>query len=273
MELFDLSGRTAVIIGASGAIGGAIALGMARAGANLALCYNSRSAPVDDIAEQARSIGRQADTYKVDALDAASFEANAADVIGAFGRIDVLVNSGGGNLASAMTGDGVRFFDLPLGSIEDTLRLNFVGGTVAPCIAYGRRMVDNDSGGSIINITSMNAFRPLEGRPAYAAAKAAVSNFTQWLACHIAKEYTPLVRVNAIAPGFFPNERMRAALYREDGSYSARGEKIIAHTPMGRIGKVEDIVGTAIWYAAPASAFVSGTITPVDGGFNAYAGL
>ena len=119
----------------------------------------------------------------------------------------------------------------------------------------------------------MNAYRPLEGRPAYAAAKAAVNNFTMWLACHVAKEYTPQVRVNAIAPGFVPNERMRNALFDNAGSLNERGQKIIDHTPMGRLGRVDDLVGTAIWYASSASEFVTGTVTPVDGGFNAYAGL
>lgn len=119
----------------------------------------------------------------------------------------------------------------------------------------------------------MNTFRPLEGRPAYAASKAAVSNFTQWLACHIAKQYTAKVRVNAIAPGFFPNERMRSTLLEADGSYSERGRRIVDLTPMGRLGDVQDLVGTALWYASDASAFVTGTVTPVDGGFNAYAGV
>lgn len=273
MELFDLSGRTAVITGASGAIGGAIALGMARAGANLALCYNRNAKRAADVAREAESMHVTVRLYHVDALRLESFEENAEQVMKEFGRIDVLVNCVGGNLTRAMTGGAVRVFDLPLDVFMETIRLNFIGGAVAPCLAYGRRMVDTERGGSLINISSMNAYRPLEGRPAYAAAKAAVSNFTQWLACHIAKEYSPLVRVNAIAPGFFPNERMRDALLNADGSYSERGARIIAHTPMGRLGKVEDLVGTAVWYASDASRFVTGTVTPVDGGFNAYAGL
>ena len=134
-------------------------------------------------------------------------------------------------------------------------------------------MSKSAQGGSIINISSMNAFRPLEGRAAYAASKAAVNNFTQWLACHVAKEYASVIRVNAIAPGFFPNERMRDGLFDEKGELNERGQKIITHTPMGKLGDVNDLVGTAIWYASDASKFVTGTVTPVDGGFNAYAGL
>lgn len=273
MELFDLRGRTAVVTGASGAIGGAIALGMARAGANLALCYNRGEERAAELARQAEELGVKARPYRVDVMQPEQFDTNADAVVEEFGGIDVVVNSAGGNLKSAMTGGDVRAFDLGVEPIMETLRLNFIGGAVAPCLAYGRRMVASGRGGSIINISSMNGFRPLEGRPAYAAAKAAVGNFTQWLACHVAKEYTPSLRVNAIAPGFFPNERMRDSLFNADGSYTERGAKIIAHTPMGRLGDVEDIVGTALWYASDASRFVTGTVTPVDGGFNAYAGL
>ena len=273
MNLFDLKGRTAVVIGASGAIGGALASGLARAGARVALCYNRRADSAAAVADRIQAEGGEARTYQVDALAPESFDRNAAEVVRDMGGVHVLVNCGGGNLPGAMTGPGQGVFDLGLDPIEQTMRLNFTGGTVAPCLAYGRAMVAGGAGGSIINITSMNAFRPLEGRPAYAAAKAAVSNFTQWLACHLARHHGPDLRVNAIAPGFFPNERMRGAIQDDAGGLTERGRRIVDHTPMGRIGRVEDLVGTAIWLAAPASAFVTGTVTPVDGGFNAYAGL
>ena len=273
MDLFSLSGRTAVITGASGVIGGAIASGFAKAGANLALTYNSRAEPAEGVAGAASAMGVKARSDRVDVLDADAIAAHADAVMREFGRIDVLVNCAGGNIKAAITDQQTGFFDLPPQALEDTMILNVLGGAILPCLSYGRPMVANETGGSIINISSMNAYRPLEGRPAYAASKAAVSNFTQWLACHIAKEYTPRVRVNAIAPGFFPNERMRDALFNADGSHSERAEKIIAHTPMGRLGEVEDLVGTALWYAGDGSRFVTGTVTPVDGGFNAYAGL
>lgn len=272
-DLFSLDGRTAVVTGASGAIGGAIALGFARAGANLALVYHRNADAAERIEAEASSLGVTARTCQVDVTDADSVRANADRIVAEFGGIHILLNSAGGNLKSAVTDADTGFFDLAPRAIQDTMALNFMGGAVLPCLFHGARMVANEMGGAIINISSMNAVRPLEGRPAYAASKAAVSNFTQWLACHVARHYTPLVRVNAVAPGFFPNQRMRASLFNDDGSYNERARRIIDHTPMGRLGSVDDLVGTALWYASDASRFVTGTVTPVDGGFSAYGGV
>ena len=272
-DLFSLEGRTAVVTGASGAIGGAIALGFARAGANLALIYNRNADAAERVAAEASRLGVTARSYRVDVLDAEGVNANADRVMADFGRVDVLLNGAGGNLKAALTDGQTGFFDLAPQAIQDTMTLNFLGGTVLPCLFHGRKMVANEAGGAIINVSSMTAFRPLEGRPAYAASKAAVSNFTQWLACHVARQYTPMIRVNAIAPGFFPNARMRDSLFNPDGGYSERARRIIDHTPMGRLGNVADLVGTALWYAGDASRFVTGTVTPVDGGFNAYGGV
>ncbi len=273
MSLFSLDGRTAVVTGASGAIGGAIARGFAAAGADLALTYNSNKSAADKLVAEAESLGVTARAYQVDALDAGAVAENAKRVVRDFARIDVMLNCAGGNMKAALTDETRGFFDLAPQAVADTMALNFMGGAVLPCLFYGKAMATNERGGSIINVSSMNAYRPLEGRPAYAASKAAISNFTQWLACHIARHYTPLVRVNAIAPGFFPNERMRDTLFDGAGGHTERARKIIDHTPMGRLGDVDDLIGTALWYAADASRFVTGTITPVDGGFNAYAGV
>lgn len=272
-ELFSLKGRTAVINGASGAIGGALARGFAEAGADLALTYNSNAAPVEALCKELGPLGVKITASKVNVLSEAALRDHAQATLNEFGTTDILVNCAGGNIKAAMTGGDVGFFDIDAEAIRDTLGLNVMGGAVLPCLAYGPNIAKSAFGGSIINVTSMNAFRPLEGRPAYAASKAAVNNFTQWLASHVAQTYSKTMRVNAIAPGFFPNERARMTLFQEDGSLSERGKRIVNLTPMGRLGNLEDLVGTAVWYASDASHFVTGTTTPVDGGFNAYAGV
>lgn len=272
-DLFGLGGKSAVITGASGAIGCAIADGFVAAGACVALSYRNNPDALSGVVTRAEALGQRAKLYRVNASNNDEVFASADRVLDDFGKVDVLVNCIGGNIADAMTNENRRFFDLDVDAIEETMRLNFITGTVLPCVAFGRIIAQNAAGGSLINISSMNSYRPLEGRPAYAASKAAVNNFTQWLAAHLAKEYSPALRVNAIAPGFFPNERMRSALFDESGQPTERTRRIVAHTPMGRLGEVEDLVGTAIWYATEASRFVTGTITAVDGGFNSYAGV
>jgi len=272
-QLFSLIGRVAVINGASGAIGAAIARGYAEAGADLALTYNSNVSATEALAEELRNLGVKVIVDQVNVQSEQALRDHAAKVQVHFGSTDILVNCAGGNIKAAMTGGHRRFFDLEAQAISETLNLNVMGGAVLPSLAYGPHIAASAFGGSIINVTSMNAYRPLEGRPAYAASKAAVSNFTQWLASHVAQNYAQTMRVNAIAPGFFPNERARLTLFHEDGSLSDRGQRIVALTPMGRLGNVEDLVGTAVWYASNASRYVTGTTTPVDGGFNAYAGV
>jgi len=272
-ELFSLKDRTAVINGASGAIGGALARGFAKAGANLALTYNSNLAPVEALGRELASLNIKITTSRVDVQSEDMLRNHAEATQDWFGATDILVNCAGGNIEAAMTGDDVGFFDLNAQAIRDTLNLNVMGGAVLPCLAYGPNIANSTFGGSIINVTSMNSFRPLEGRPAYAASKAAVNNFTQWLASHLARTYSTSLRVNAIAPGFFPNNRARHTLFNENGTLSERGKRIVDLTPMGRLGNVEDLIGTAIWYASDASRYITGTTTAVDGGFNAYAGV
>ncbi len=275
MKLFDLSNKTAVVSGASGALGGAMAAGLAQAGANVVLCYGSNKTAAQALKDSllAQNVTGRIEISQVDANNMNGVEEHAQWVKNEFGSVNILVNCAGGNVAAALTGQGKTFFDLPMEALQEVVQTNLFGGCIYPCMSYGRAMIGNADGGSIINITSMNAYRPLEGRPGYAASKAAVSNFTMWLATHVAKECNPAVRVNAIAPGFVPNARTLASLQNPDGSYSERGQKIINHTPMGRMGTPEDLVGTCIWYAADASKFVTGTVTAVDGGFNAYSGV
>jgi NAD(P)-dependent dehydrogenase (short-subunit alcohol dehydrogenase family) len=188
-----------------------------------------------------------------------------------FGRVDVLVNAAGGNHPSATTKPDLSFFDLPLDALRHVGDLNLLG-TILPCQVFGRGMAERGEG-RILNISSMNAFRPLTRIPAYSAAKAAVTNFTQWLAVHMAQNYSPRIRVNAIAPGFFIGEQNRKLLLNDDGSLTARGQSILAHTPMNRFGTPDDLLGATLWLLSPASAFVTGTVIPIDGGFSAFSGV
>ena len=195
------------------------------------------------------------------------------DILIDFGKVDVLVNAAGGNLKEATTSAELTFFELEISSLQKVINLNLFGGAILPAQIFGKAMIGNKEGGSIINISSMNAFRPLTRIPGYSAAKAAVNNFTQWLAVHFAQEYNKKLRVNAIAPGFFHTRQNHYLLFDEDNNLSQRGKMIIANTPMGEFGKPEDLVGACIWLASDASRFVSGIVIPIDGGFNAYCGV
>ena len=194
------------------------------------------------------------------------------EITHAFGPVDILVNGAGGNNPLATTNDTRSFFDLSTEAINSVFSLNAIG-TIQTCRAFGRGMAERKQG-NIINITSMNALRPLTRIPAYSAAKAAVANFTQWLAVHMAQEYSPNIRVNAIAPGFFLTEQNRFLLTDvQSGELTERGQTIINHTPMARLGSPDDLVGTLLWFARPASAFVTGIVVPVDGGFSSFSGV
>jgi NAD(P)-dependent dehydrogenase (short-subunit alcohol dehydrogenase family) len=188
------------------------------------------------------------------------------------GRVDVLINGAGGNHPDATTSPGKKFFDLPVEAFRKVMDLNIVG-TVLPSMVFGKAMADRGEG-VILNIASMNAFRPLTKIPAYSAAKSAVKNFTEWLAVHLTQEYSPNIRVNAVAPGFFLTQQNRFLLTDEKtGELTPRGKAIIAHTPAGRFGSVEDLYGVVEWLISPASRFVTGVTVPVDGGFNAFGGV
>lgn len=273
LSLFSLQNRTAVVTGGGGVLGGAIADGLAGAGAAVAVCdllpdmAESRAAAI-------RAAGGNAKGYYLDVFQAESIQSCCTAVVRDFGRIDVLVNGVGGNMKGATTAPEQSFFDLPAEGLRKVIDLNLIGGTILPSQIFVQAMLRNPGGGSIINISSMNAFRPLTRIPGYSAAKAAVSNFTQWLAVHLAQEYSPNLRVNAIAPGFFLTEQNRFLLTDKDtGAPTERGRAIIGHTPMGRYGTPDDLVGAALWLASPASGFVTGIVLPVDGGFSAFSGV
>lgn len=273
LESFDLTGKVAVVTGGGGVLGGAIAQGLAGAGATIAvadLIVENANAVAARIVE-ARGAAR---AYPLDVFKRDSIEACCEAICADFGRVDVLINAVGGNMKDATTSPELSFFDMPASAIEKVVNLNLLGGCVAPSQVFVKRMLENENGGSIINISSMNAFRPLTRIPGYSAAKAAVSNFTQWLAVHLAQEYSPKLRVNAVAPGFFLTEQNRFLLTdRETGEPTARGKAIISHTPMNRYGTPDDLMGTLIWLASDASRFVSGIVIPVDGGFSAFSGV
>ena len=217
------------------------------------------------------SVGQVIIVY-ADVLDRNTLEKAAESIVKTFGRIDCLINAAGGNNPQATTSAEQSFFDLPKDAMGFVGDLNLMG-TILPSQVFGRYMGEQKEG-VILNVSSMNAFRPLTRIPAYSAAKAAVSNFTQWLAVHMAQEYSPNIRVNAIAPGFFLTEQNRYLLTdKETGALTQRGKKIIEHTPMGRFGEPEDLLGATIWLLSPASKFVTGIVLPIDGGFSAYSGV
>ncbi len=270
----DLSGKIAVITGAGGVLMSEFARALAASGAKVALLDINAEA-VKNVAD---SIGENALAVPANCLDKAAIMAAAETVHNTWGKVDILINGAGGNNPRATSdneemtpdiGEGTKtFFDLDEAGLKFVFDLNITSAFLVTQV-FAADMVER--GGNIINISSMNAFRPLTKIPAYSAAKAGVSNFTEWLAVHFA----PCgIRVNAIAPGFFVTNQNRALLFHEDGTPTPRTGKILAATPQKRFGEVSDLIGTLLWLASDdASGFVTGVIVPVDGGFNAYSGV
>jgi NAD(P)-dependent dehydrogenase (short-subunit alcohol dehydrogenase family) len=270
-RLFSLQGQVAVVTGGSGVLCSAIAAAYARAGAKVAI-LNRTLEKGETVAAQIRAAGGEVMALSCDVTQPASLQIAYNAVMDRWGQVDILLNGAGGNRPEATTNPKQRFFDLPPEALRWVADLNLVG-TILPCQAFGEIMTQQ-SRGVIINITSMSGFRPLTRVLAYSAAKAAVINFTQWLAVHLAQEYSPKIRVNALAPGFFLTDQNRYLLTEEkSGALTPRGKAILAHTPMGRFGAADDLVGTALWLASPAAGFVTGIVVPVDGGFNAFSGV
>ncbi len=270
-SLFDLSGKVAVVTGGGGVLVGAMSRALGRVGVKVAvldLILEAAQKVVDEVV----AAGGEAVAVKCDVLDKVSLEAACRTVLERFGRVDILINGAGGNKKQATTGPDLSFFDLPSDAVQWVFNLNFIG-TLLPSQVFGRILAKRGEG-VILNISSMNAFRPLTKVPAYSAAKAAVSNFTQWLAVHMSQEYSNKIRVNAIAPGFFLTEQNRFLLTDEaNGELTPRGKTIIDHTPMGRFGNPEDLISTILWLLSPGAAFVHGVVIPVDGGFSAFSGV
>jgi NAD(P)-dependent dehydrogenase (short-subunit alcohol dehydrogenase family) len=270
-ELFGLEGRAAVVTGGGGVLCGSMSRALGRLGAKVAVLDLFPEA-AQKVVDEIRADGGEAIAVRCDVLDRTSVEAAAQEVLDAFGGVDILINGAGGNKKEATTSPDLAFFDLPADAVQWVFNLNFVG-SLLPSQVFGKLMADRGEG-IILNVSSMNAFRPLTRIPAYSAAKSAVSNFTQWLAVHMAQEYSPQIRVNALAPGFFLTEQNRFLLTDEEtGDLTPRGETIVGHTPMDRFGDPEELIGTTIWLLSPASEFVTGVVVPVDGGFSAFSGV
>ena len=270
-DLFNLDGKVCVVTGGGGVLCSAISKSLARLGAKVAVLDLDAGA-AQRVADEITSAKGTAQAFSCNVLEKASLEKAREAVLAAFGRVDILVNGAGGNKPQATTNPQQTFFDLPADAVNWVLNLNFLG-TLLPSQVFGRLMAEQ-SDGVILNISSMTSFRPLTRIPAYSAAKAGVSNFTQWLAVHMAQEYSANIRVNAIAPGFFLTEQNRFLLTdKESGGLTERGRKIIDHTPAGRFGDPDDLIGTVVWLVSPAAAFVTGVVVPIDGGFSAYSGV
>ncbi|NMB87910.1 MAG: SDR family oxidoreductase [Chloroflexi bacterium] len=272
-QAYHFDGQCVIITGGAGVLGSQMAGALLACGAHVAILdLNLESAQQAAGRLNAASSAGRALAVQANVLQEASIRAAMEAVLHEFGRVDGLINAAGGNKPAATTSDERSFFDLQPDALRWVFDLNLMG-TILPSQVIGRHMAAQQHG-VILNISSMNAFRPLTRIPAYSAAKAGVSNFTQWLAVHIAQEYSPHIRVNALAPGFFLTEQNRFLLTQgSDGSLSERGQKILEHTPMGRFGDPQDLLGPMLWLLSPASAFVTGVVIPVDGGFSAYSGV
>lgn len=278
----DLNGEVALVTGGGGILCGCMAEALAQCGAKVAVA-DLRLEGAESVASRIRADGGQAAAFACNVLEKASLEQCSAEVEKALGSVTILINGAGGNHPKGTTTreylfpddlkgavEGVTtFYDLDPKGVEFVFNLNFLG-TLLPTQVFTRAMAGRGRG-CVINISSMNAFTPLTKIPAYSGAKAAVSNFTQWLAVHFSKVG---IRVNAIAPGFFLTDQNRSLLTRTDGSLTPRGSTILSHTPMGRFGEAQDLVGALLWLASDkAAGFVTGTVIPVDGGFSAFSGV
>lgn len=268
--LFDVRERVIVVTGGGGVLPGALARGLAARGAHLALVSRTLS-KAEKIAAEIRENGGQALALEGDVTDRASLESAADIIIQRFGHVDDLINGAGGSNRGAMAHSAHAFFDMPAPELRAVMDLNWMG-TVLAAQVFGKRIAEQKQG-SILTISSMAAVRPLTRVVGYAGAKAAIDNLTRWLAVTFAREISPALRVNAIAPGFFVGAQNRSFLLNEAGELTPRGQTIIAHTPMGRFGEAEELLSTAIWLLSPGAAFVTGIVVPVDGGFLAYSGV
>ncbi len=267
-NLFDINGYVVVITGGTGVLGRTIAKYLAEQGAKVAILGRKEDVG-KSIVEEIVNAGGEASFYKTDVMNKEVLEQNRADILARYGKIDTLLNAAGGNMKGATIGPDQNFFDLDPAQFQTVLNLNLTG-TVIPTQVFLEPIVKQGKG-SIINFSSMAAFRPMTRVCGYAAAKAGISNFTAYMAHECAKKFGETIRVNAIAPGFFITEQNRSLLTNPDGSYTERGQDVIRQTPFGRMGDPEELCGTIHYLMSDAAKFVTGTVAVVDGGFNIFA--
>ena len=266
-ELFNVSDKVVVITGGTGVLGAAMVEYLAQHGAKIVVLARNKERG-DKLIEKVRSKGGDAIFLVTDVNNKEILEKNKKDILAKYKKIDVLINGAGGNMPGATIGPDQTIFDLDINEFKTVVDLNLLG-TVLPSIVFGSCMIEQKKG-SIINISSEAALRPLTRVVGYGASKAAVTNFTKYLAIELATKFGDGMRVNAIAPGFFITEQNRSLLTQKDGSFTDRGKAIIAHTPFGRFGEPDELLGTLHWLVSDASKFVTGTLTVVDGGFDAF---
>lgn len=268
--LFDIHDQVIVVTGGGGTLPGALARGLAARGAQLAL-LNRTLPKAEKIASEIRDAGGRAIAVAGDVTVRASLERAVEVVTNEFGRVDHLINGAGGNRPGAVSANAELFFDLSADEMRTVFDLNLMG-TILPSQVFGKVMAAQKKG-SILNISSMSALRPLTRVMGYSAAKAGIDNVTRWLALSLARDISPNLRVNAIAPGFFLADQNRALLIGENGELTARGQSIVAHTPMGRFGEPDELLAATVWLLSPGASFVTGIVVPIDGGFSAFSGV
>jgi len=266
----SFEGKVAVITGGGGVLCSVVAEALAESGASVTVLDLRQDAALSVVSRIKQKVGNTIGVV-ADVTSRASVEDACKKVMEAYRTVDILVNGAGGNSPDATTGPKLSFFDISQEALEAVIRLNLLG-TIIPSQVFGRVMAEKGSG-VILNLSSINSFRPLTNIPAYSAAKAAVSNFTQWLAVHMSQNYSKDIRVNAVAPGFFLTRQNRYLLIDESGELTPRGKTIISHTPMGRFGEPRDLIGTILWLLSDEARFVHGAVVTVDGGFSAFSGV
>jgi NAD(P)-dependent dehydrogenase (short-subunit alcohol dehydrogenase family) len=269
-SLYSLEGQVAVVTGGTGVLGGAMAMALAMAGARVGI-LGRRASAAEEMAAAIQARGGEALAIPADVLDRDSLSMARDRLLKHWGAVHTLTNAAGGNLPAATVGDAADIFAMSPSAFQEVVELNLTG-SLLPTLVFGEAIVKS-GGGSIVNVSSMSSARALTRVAGYGAAKAGVENLTRWLAVELGRRHGDLIRVNAIAPGFFVGEQNRALLLEADGTPTERGRKIIAHTPAGRFGEANDLAGALVWLCGPGARFVNGVVLPVDGGFSAFGGV